>query len=362
MPVLHGAIVLQIVEYCDADTIKTLLSIAGFREIIEEYHTSIARKLIRWDVGDETLRGKFLLDTFDDLSGRPCSERAVIPVSSLYAIDIVERRVSLVEWLLKRPLLCTRNDSDWPHLNKLTERETMRQMVREALSLCDHLGDIEASVIGLSDLSGFDAPALPQMSIDHVLAHQWTTVRNGLELAPQSRAEQMRERYVRWLVRGRQRQYLKTLKTRQLLSIVLLLRLIGEGLPRESGRERDPERRWKLLRGVNECVLRHGTWFLSAYKADAPCYIRRHQHANDLIRHAKRGLAARRHSGGLVWQSVKRREVSVTLHRELQRRQRAEGRGSNVEVATEALIMVDEVIRGPQTVRPITSMFSPVPA
>lgn len=236
----------------------------------------------------------------------------------------------------------------------------MRQMVREGINICDRLADMEAAVIGGENLGQFDAPPLPLVSVEHDFSRRLGLIRRHVHVERRTQAEMNRETYVRWRVRSRQRQYLMSLGTQQLLCIALLLRLAGERL-RTRIRQRFRAAHCRtFVSGINEVIMRHGSWFLSSWNAKTHVCSGRYSHAFDLGMSAVRDLRIYMHRGGVKWNGVGREEISVVLDKELRRRLGTMRREDTVE--TQAMMRVDEIIRGPQTVRPMTFMFAGAPS
>jgi hypothetical protein len=101
-----------------------------------------------------------------------------------------------------------------------------------------------------------------------------------------------------------------------------------------------------------ETVLRHGTWFLFAHVRG---YSQRGRHGQMLMRQALLDLQDWELGQGL-WDMVP--GLHMALMSELRKRFGLR-RGDAIEV--EALLRVDEMVRGTQTTRPVTFMFANPP-
>ena len=301
-----------------------------------------------------------MVDSLGASCGNPCHVRKVLPVVDWQTVVVIEKRIAVVDEILDSEFLCTRCDSHWPRLSKPTHREAMRQMVREGINHCDRLADLEAAVIGGENLDQSHAPPLPLVSVEHDFAHRLGLMRRHVHTGMRAQAEINKEIYVRWRVRGRQRQYLVSLDTRQLLCIALLLRLAGERL-RARIRQRFRAAHCRtFVSGINEVIMRHGSWFLSTWNSKSHACSGSYSHAFDLGMAAVRDLRVYMHRGGVKWNGVGQDELSVVLDKELRRRLGSLRQEDIVE--TQAMMRVDEMIRGPQTTRPVTFMFAGAPS
>ncbi|KAJ6445738.1 peroxisomal targeting signal receptor [Purpureocillium lavendulum] len=361
LAVLNNELLLRIFELCDASSLEALMDIPVTAWLIQKNKVVIFKRLMREQhhLDEEDIQLGFICDAIRATCGGPCGPRHIYPVLSLPAVFAVEARDLAVENIMDSMIFHTRMDSRWPRLDNLGQRKKMRDMVREGIRICDRLADLEGGVVTQTNamMSRTGSP-LPLISYEHesALITNNRELGNALIVPPPS--EMHKRTFVRWQLRGIQGAYLVSCTTYQLYCLALLLRLANERTSTQNRRRETINQSYTYPNAINEAILRHGSWFLTCWGSTMGnlCHGRYEYAIAITIAAGRELLSDADHESGIERLGGKYDELTVVLDSELRRRldYGPNERGLDIEV----LVRIDEMIRGPQTVLPMTWMFA----
>ncbi|PHH59243.1 hypothetical protein CDD82_2521 [Ophiocordyceps australis] len=346
---LDAAIALRIIEHSDAATLEVLQEIPVFAQLMARYGKSTIKEILTRLVGKEPRQCLFIADSPSRICNNNCQQRLILPTISWDTVAVMERRAEIVGHLVHGASLLAPDNMTWPHLANANQLAALRLMVRQGIECCDHLADIEATVVGLLELAKPGVPTGLPRSLEHDIARrpQW--------LASYSEQENAQEHFVRWKTRGEQGRYLESLDTHKLVSIVVVLRIASEKLraQNQAGRLNQPQ---SLMCGLYEVMMRHGSYFLVSWLVRTGTCGHRYSHANALRITATRDLFRDKVRGrlGPEFGQVEHRQLCAVLDQQL--RQRLDiATGQHLE--TEALLAAQESILGRQMDGPADFIF-----
>ncbi|PHH63792.1 hypothetical protein CDD81_5449 [Ophiocordyceps australis] len=330
---LDAAIALRIIEHSDAATLEALQEIPVFAQLMAKYGKSTIKEILTRLVGKEPGQCRFIADSPSRICNNRCQQRLILPTISWDTVAVMERRAEIVGHLVHGASLLAPDDMTWPHLANASQLAALRLMVRQGIECCDHLADIEATVVGSLELARPGVPTGLPRSLEHEMARrsQWLIRYRPHGLVPEQ--EDAQEQFVRWKTRGEQGRYLDSLDTHKLVSIVVVLRMASEKMRAEQQAHRlnQPQ---SLMCGLYETMMRHGSWFLVSWLDRTGTCSHRYSHARALSMTATRDLFRNKRQ--------LRQRLDIVAGR---------------YVETEALLAAQESILGPQVDGPVDFIF-----
>ncbi|KAI0449315.1 hypothetical protein F5B21DRAFT_509287 [Xylaria acuta] len=234
---LPGDIVLHVVEHMDTNMRERFMATnKGVAKLIESYEHTISKFRAT----------TFTLPPLGNVLSSSTDERHVLPKNTFSMVRELELRDNRIDRLIKeRPTVFDLISPPW--LPCLTPRQQLRlvPILKRALCQCDRIADIAANV---------SYPSIPP-EYYHAI---WDGV-YGLSsaLSSTTEAEFKFNPLTRPNARPKQIEYIQSLSLDDVAGIFILVNMIGYGLTcfcSNSAYER------KTV--IEECVLRHGTWFV----------------------------------------------------------------------------------------------------
>ncbi|PHH80474.1 hypothetical protein CDD83_3757 [Cordyceps sp. RAO-2017] len=350
--ILPSEILLLVLNECDVQTANSMCAIPVLGSLVQRYARSIIKTIVSPHLDGAVMEGKHMMWYDVDPTKHDFQQPQIVPTISWEALTVLKRREAWVARLLAPGgrFLEGRTDNVWRGLSGEAERQALLAMAREGLWFCDQMSDLEAGVIaGCDSANNFATAGVAGRSVEHTVAEQqWLrrppTLARGAERSRRQMLK-MRENCLRWEVRRERGHYIRQLETRQLLCIMLVLRLT-------QNHQQFPAFDPAMERGMREAVLRHGSWLLIMLLMK-PAEPRRGHPC-----HLKQLISSGGKRESFTWQGETEEETGVTLEQELGRRLKRDGERINDNVQLEAMLRVDEMIRGEQRARPVTFLFA----
>ncbi|KAI0489836.1 hypothetical protein F4859DRAFT_509414 [Xylaria cf. heliscus] len=231
---LPSEILLHMAELMDTDTRERFVATnKGISSLINSYEHTISKHRA----------GTFMLRPIGNILSSSTEERYVLPKNTFSMVRELELRDQRIGRLLKEcPKAFCLTSPPW--LPCLTPRQQRRlaPILKRALYQCDRIADIAANVTGPSI-----TPECYHAIVDGVyeLPTAFSPVTGALNPLTQPHARESQIKYINSLSLG------------DIAGIFILVNTLGCGLTcccSNTGRER------KTV--IEECVLRHGTWFV----------------------------------------------------------------------------------------------------
>ncbi|GJN73059.1 hypothetical protein PCL_08587 [Purpureocillium lilacinum] len=355
LAVLSNDVVLFILECCDFKTLKTLMAIPSFARLIQRHEANICKGLLRARHLDEAvIKGGYVVDSLRCRCGNPCGPQWLLPVDALLAVHAIEERARVVEGVLDSDNYFMGMDSEWPRLDNAEQREKTREMLREGIRICDRLGDFEGGVIDHANATFPKDRRLPLTNLElesGVAIPHYPATKHTSRVPTAGEIE--KRNYARWRLRKLQSEFIQSCSLYDLCCLVLLLELASKyGVPTGPA--------GPYSSGTNESILRHGSWFLASWAQTKKHHcFGQHSYASEVSSAAHRDLSKCTVGRGLKWAGIRQDELTVVLGKEL--RDRLGYPLGEEGMETDVLARIDELIRGPQTDEPKTSMFDEKP-
>ncbi|UNI15025.1 hypothetical protein JDV02_001598 [Purpureocillium takamizusanense] len=356
--VLSNEVLMHIFECCEIETIAMLLTIPSFAALILTNLPSICKGMMRENkLHEDVIRAGYVGDLLRQRGGNPGEARRLLAVGTLPAVDAVERRNVIVETILDSHTFPMRMDSKWPRCDNMQQRKNLRKMLREGIRICDRLADFEGEVIATANAKFFASNPLPLTSVELESAILQRYSAAGMVSHLPTVLALRKKRYVRWQLRSLQGGFIQTCTTYQLYCVAVLLRLANERAGPTRPNPSTISRRHPYQSGINEAALRHGSWFLQCFGSiTTSMNPGRYEHAIMVGIAAGRDVHDCAQKQGLRWGGIMQDELTVVLEKELRSRLPFPDEQPNLDVAV--LVRIDEIIRGRQTVLPMTFMFA----
>ncbi|KAI1755639.1 hypothetical protein F4782DRAFT_527694 [Xylaria castorea] len=230
-------IILHIVEQMDSDMRESFMATnKGIYRIIESYEHSVSK----------FRAATFTLPPLGNVLSSSTKERRVLPKNTFAIVREFELRDNRIDRLIKEcpRVFCLASP---PWLPCLTARQQARlvPILKRALYQCDRIADIAANVLG------------PQIPPEYYHAITDEVYELPSALSSTTEAEFKLNPLTRPNARPKQIEYIQSLPLKDIAGIFILINMLGYGLTcfcSNTAYER------KAV--VEECVLRHGTWFV----------------------------------------------------------------------------------------------------
>ncbi|KAI8630406.1 hypothetical protein F5Y19DRAFT_45964 [Xylariaceae sp. FL1651] len=237
-------ILLNIVEHMDTATCARFMATnKGLASFIKSYEHSIA----------QTQVAKFALPPPGNILSSSLDERVVCIKNTFSIVGELELRHHRIEYLLNKcPNIIALSSPPW--LPPLTENQQVRLVciLRRALHQCDAVADIAANE---------PCTPMPLKSYDLIQFGVWA-------LSPHNEELRELDPFTNVNARPAQIEYIRSLPLEDIAGIFLLISILGYSLTQNRGNmESDPEI-YERRTLFEECVLRHGTWFIWARAID----------------------------------------------------------------------------------------------
>lgn len=286
--------------------------------------------------------------------------RRILPVGTIGAVDCMERRAYLVDSILQSRFFDTRRDLGWRKMLDDDQRRLLGALMRRGIQLCDRLVDFEA-VVGECSRGPLCDEAMEQESLE--LRYAFAVYEKGRPDLALARTGMDGLLHAQWRLRHLQGEFIRTRSTQELLCMALALHMARRATKctRFAGMMSEDGQR-VVARPIDEAILRHGSWLLACWSNTglvspagsaktfplfwAACY--------DLVTPVwAPEEAGEGEDDGAPWA-----RLTTVMYRELRRRLgMAEAEADDEQVMAEALLQVDDVVRGKPQAVPRAPLF-----
>ncbi|KAI0868503.1 hypothetical protein GGS24DRAFT_494502 [Hypoxylon argillaceum] len=231
-------IVLSIVEYMDTTTRKCFMATnKGMGTLIESYEHSISK----------TRAATFILPSLGNILSSSTDERCVLPKDTFSMIHELELRDERIDRLIKEcPKVFSIASPPWLPSLMPPQQGRLVMILKRALYQCDRIADIAAN-----------EPCIP------IPVEYYHSIVDGVYELPFALSSPIGGQFnplTRLDARPKQIEYIRSLSLDDIAGVFVMINMVGYGLMVSSARESPARFERKTV--IEECVLRHGTWFL----------------------------------------------------------------------------------------------------